>query len=79
MSMRWEILSEGVRKSPTDDVPKNLVFHEHCWIKLINFYSYDLVWPFWSDIAFLDSADRWLDAIWIIILMGYINFQTPCM
>ena len=25
--MRWKILSEGVRKSPSEDVAKNLVFH----------------------------------------------------
>ena len=30
MWMQWEILSEGVRKRPSDDVLKNLVFHVHC-------------------------------------------------
>ena len=54
MWMLWEILLEGVRKSLSENVPKNLVFHVNCRIKSINFYPCHLVWPFWSDmIAFL--------------------------
>ena len=33
MSMQWEILSKGVRKSPPEDVPKNFTFHVRCSIK----------------------------------------------
>ena len=72
MWMRWEILSERVRKGPSYSVPKNLVSHMPCRIKSNNFCPCHR-WPFWSDIiAFYDSVESWLDAIWIMILMPSI-------
>ena len=48
-----ERLSIGVRESPSEDVPKNFVFHADCGIKSIFFCPCHLVWPFRSDmIAF---------------------------
>ena len=38
-----DAVSEGVRKSPSEDIPKNLVFHVHCRIKSINFCPCHLV------------------------------------
>ena len=43
MWMQWDILLEGVIKSPSEDVPKNLVFHAQCKIKSINFCAGNLV------------------------------------
>ena len=51
MWIQWEILSEGVRKSPSGDVTKILIFHVHCGIKSINFCPCYLIWPFWSDMS----------------------------
>ena len=80
--MRWEILSELVRKSTSKDVPKNLVFHMHCRIKSTDFCPCYLVWSFWGDmIAFEESDERcsmnyqinWLHLFWDTLYLSCTN------
>ena len=51
MWMFWKILSDGVWKSPSKDVRKNLFFVVHSWIKSVNICSLS------SDLTFL----KWYD------------------
>ena len=53
--MRWEILSEGVRKSPPENVPKNLVFHV---------YKVNQFLPLLTDLTFLKRNGYFLRLRW---------------
>ena len=79
MRIRWEILSEGVWKSPSEDVHMNLVFPVHCRIKLIDFCPCHLVWLNWSDmIYFYNSHNTYCIVPFFIISMVRIHFETHC-
>ena len=72
--MLWDILSQGVRKNPSEDVPKNLVFHVHCRIKSINFCL--VIWFDISEVIWLLFKTRMKHDFMQSKL--YLCFKTPC-